>query len=160
MIHHFNKSLNDKHVSELIMELDKINKEDGQHTLYFTSCGGDSCSTELLLYYLNTQCLDWKLIGHSELYSNGFDIVVRFKGTKKILSDTIIMLHIKSFTVHMRELKNSNSTLQRAQDDLDYSNKKYIKLLKKIGVPKKYIKSVVSGKDIYLYELDIKKLKI
>lgn len=160
MIVHFNEELRNKHVLELIEQLDKANKEKGPHTLYFSSPGGGCDSTQLLLHYLNNNCLKWKLIAHTDIFSNALDVYLMFKGKKEMLSETIIMIHTKSFEVHMRELLNNDGNLKRAMSNLKRSNKKYIKLLKKIGVSKKHIMAVKSGKDVYLYKEDIKKLKL
>ncbi len=157
---YFNNSLDEKTVPELIKRLDEVNKEDGPHTLYFSSEGGLNASTDLLLHYLNSKCLEWNLVGNYELMSNGFTLFAKFKGRKTILRETMILLHLSGFPIHTRENIKNKDNLKRAKEDLEESNKKLIKLYKSIGVPKKYIKQINQGADVILYYKDFKHFKL
>lgn len=157
---HFNNELNNDTVPELIKQLDEVNKEEGPHTLYFSSTGGFNSSTELLLHYLNNNCLEWNLVGNYELMSNGFVLFAKFKGIKVILEETIVMLHLFGFPIHTRANVKNEGNLKRAKADLKEGNKKLIKLYKSIKVPKKYIKQIKQGEDVMLYCKDFKKFKL
>tara|TARA_R100000951_G_scaffold95918_1_gene85079 strand:- start:1719 stop:2201 length:483 start_codon:yes stop_codon:yes gene_type:complete len=160
MIVNFKNELNNKSVGELIKKLDEVNKEDGPHTLYFSSVGGFSSSTELLLHYLNNNCLEWNLVANHELMSNGFVLFAKFKGPKLILKETEVMLHLFGFSINTRDDVKNEDNLKRAKLDLKESNKELLKLYKSIKVPNKYIKRIKKGEDVMLYYEDFKKFKL
>ena len=155
----FNDKIEQEPVAELIQKLDVANKEDGPHVLYLSSTGGSCSTASLLISYLNTKCSEWKLIGYEHLYSSAFDVFLDFKGVKEILLETSLVLHLASSPIETRETTKMSKNIQRTLKDIDYSNERLLKKLKRIGISNDMINSIKKGKDVWLYDKDIEKLK-
>lgn len=152
-VHHFEDKINIESVRELIQVLSQYQKID----LFFTTEGGESVSTKVLLHYLNSRKSDIDLYFTDYLISSGVLVLMGFEGKKTLTDelDYIVIHNIDRLMLHNREQTVLTKALKL---HLKETNKSLAKNLSRLGLTDKEVKAFSSGKDVLLLQKDFNRL--
>ena len=154
----FNDEIDTKNVNNLI---DKLNTLEGKVRLYFSTYGGHTFVMEYLLDYLNSRKDEITIILTSKVHSAGTDILLDFKGKIEISQIDTILFHLADReTLNFRKDDYASSAKKLKKQDKKY-NKDYIeKCRNKNLLTEKQLNNLAKGKNVVVYEKQIKKWKL
>lgn len=145
----FEGPMSTESVSALLNQLDANLKEYKQILLYFTCNGGSITDSRILIDYLNRYHEYIELVGTWTLASCGFDVMLFFKGVKRIISPVYGVVHLgtNSFDLLSEMRTNSFDTFNR--EDLKRENVAYLEKIKLVLTSNEYAR-VKNGEDVFL----------
>lgn len=171
----FNDEISKKTVKHLISEIEgkdglvkqqnvdnekKTEHKKIQIKIYFTTAGGSISEAKILIDYINKLPKNYEieLIASAEISSSGFDIFFRTKCKKRIIKDTVSVLHLAQTWFRSNEMLNKRSADVFIHKELKKANERDLKFYLAIGIKPEEIKRMKTGKDIYLNYKRLKKI--
>lgn len=152
--HLFNDNIESENVNNLI---DKLKTLEGKVRLYFSTYGGHTFVMNYLLDYLNSRKDEITIILTNKVHSAGTDILTDFLGKIEIQQIDSILFHLADReTLNFRKDDYSVSAKKLKKQDEKY-NKRYVeKLRKKKLLTEKQLDKLLRGRNIVVYEKQIK----
>ena len=126
-------------------------KPDEKVIIYFTSPSGFVSTSKALLDFINNNKEIISLIVYGEIYSAGFDIVMKAECNKKLLSNTIGMIHFAYTKIDMDESGKPKTDYDKFYlAEMKKTKTETIEYLRTLGLNKQELEKVNKGKDVFL----------
>ena len=123
--------------------------EDEPVEIFFSSEGGENDVSMFLLSVLNKNSHRITLTAGEWIWSNGFNIFMRFKGAKQLSpSRTVGILHFSSVTLNSISLLDENTWDSFSKRELDVYNEQKIEMYSSILSGEEKLK-LKKGEDVY-----------
>lgn len=142
----FNEAIEQEPVYALIEALDNIPEKDAIQ-LYFSSEGGLTDVAAILMDYLQSLEDRLILVGNFILFSGGFEVFYQYKGEKRLLPNTLGLIHQATGNYSSRELQDQQSIISIQKKQLDLKNKQLLYDYQNFLTPLE-IKRYKAGQDV------------
>lgn len=113
---------------ELLEKFMSFMEQDGEKTIYITSHGGDIDIALTILDILEQQQDYVTLVIGEYIASAALELVLRFKGKKRILSTTLVGFHYTSADLSISKFKDPFSFASILQSEIEKENKELLDL--------------------------------
>lgn len=146
----FDNELKHQSVSDLIHQLQQACDQSGIVQCYFSSNGGENPAAMVLMDFLGLHADQIELIGYGFLFSNGFDVLFNYPGRKRVLPQTVGMVHHnwQNFSsVNLLPKPDDKGTLFVAE--LNQMNQQSLEMYRPF-LTKAELKKFKQGYDVYL----------
>jgi hypothetical protein len=144
-------------VDELINKID--NCKDKNIEIFFSSTGGETAHSEVLINYINkiSKKKKLKFIAFNFIESCAFDFFVNIKNCKKeIFDNCVILAHLSKpyvdgkVVTKVNRVKHKDRSIQELFLKIDRENEKYCKLYRDVGIEEDLVKNIEKGKDVII----------
>ena len=159
MHYYFNDDITTETVNNLVDKLQAVDKEE-KIELYFSTNGGCSSSMEFLVNYFNSIKDRLTITLTYYICSAGTAILEDFEGKIKIANLDYIMWHVCDRKEYNHRTNQSyNPKVIKQQDNK--INLNFAKKIKNKGyLTNKQLKDFINGRDVYVYQEQIKTWKL
>lgn len=149
----FGEDIEQKPVQELIDVLHSHEKID----LYFYTDGGVLLIMEALIRYMN-QHPDLNIYLTYQVYSSGFDIMMKFKGNIFLTKELdFFMVHAcdrKTYTIRKQDWDSTKLVWYTLERNIEYCKQ----LKENHNFTDGEIKQIMNGEDVFIYRDDFKRI--
>lgn len=157
--YHINGTLTSELFDDFIEKANNFKPE--PLTIYLSSPGGEVGVAEAFCDFINNYDYDVTIYAYTEVSSCAGTLFF-FSNSKKVISDkTIVLLHLGSFDISVREERNQHSNeVVTTYKSLDLINSDYIARMKEIGVEPTILNKVEAYEDVFITGTDVVQLAI
>lgn len=145
----FDGDITTKKVAKLLNEISFKLKEYENIIIYMTTPGGDVPDGMILVDYLNMHKDRIELVFTWAVSSTGFEVMIFYKGKKRLVKPIYGMIHLGSNLVDVIELKDKNSYDTLCVKNVNTENKRRLIRYKKWLTKDEY-ERVKLGEEVYL----------
>lgn len=145
--HFLLNAIDDEALRSLMGFLEQV---EGPKVILIDSPGGLSDTKEAMLYLLNQDPSNIKMVVFGQLNLAAFDLFARFKGDKEILDTATSCIHVNTLKLHSFDLKEENSVAFLFEQVIPEGREKQLQLYKRIGLNEESLSSLSQGKDVFL----------
>lgn len=157
MYYYFNDEISTENVNELV---DKLENSEGKINLWFSTDGGSSNAMEFLIHFFNSIADRLEITVTQNLCSSGTMILEDFVGKVNIYDLDYCLFHCADReTLNFRN-NNGKDTKVIIEQDKSYNTKTAEKMKNKNLLTDKQIKDFLNGKDVYVYQEQMKTWKL
>lgn len=154
----FSKKFNGETIDDLISRISEslykpspynTSTDENQVVIYINSSGGEVDEMERLLYMIECHKEQITLVAIGVIGSCAFELFSRYTGKKKILKDTIAIVHLYNRDLSSRDLLDSKSFETFIHKDLIRSNNTVLEQYAQF-LSKDELKNMSKGQEIYI----------
>ena len=138
--------------------IEVLNGFEGSVDLWFSSCGGHPSSMRFLISYLNSRKDEIKITLTDEICSAATLLLIDFEGVLEYNDLDFILFHMFDRERYPLRQSGSVSDNKLQKQDLKGNIEMVLKFREKNILTKEQSRKFLKGKDVVLYEKEIRKL--
>lgn len=159
MYYYFNDEITTESVNSLVEILQGFDNNE-KINLWFSTNGGNTDAMEFLIHYFNSIAQNLEITITQTLCSSGTMILEDFKGKINIYDLDFCLFHVADRETYNFRNNSSKNKKEIIKQDKLYNLNSAEKIKKRGLLTDKQIKDFLNGKDVYVYQEQIKTWKL